>query len=236
MFTLDGQKVLVVGGSSGIGFATAAIAATLGAVVTVASHREEKVQRAVAAIGRGAEGGIIDTSDDHSVDAFFGECGIWDHVVMSAASTRIGPIGTPLADAYDAMNSKFWGAWRVARAAKIRAGGSLGLVGGYLATRPLPGMALMSGINAALEGITRGLALDLKPTRVNLVAPGMIDTPLWHGMPASERETMLSRIAANLPVGRVGQPEDVAWQLLLFMINPFATGTVVTLDGGASIA
>ena len=81
-----------------------------------------------------------------------------------------------------------------------------------------------------------GLALELKPVRVNAVSPAFIDTPLWGTMDNAERQTLLQRVAASYPAGRVGRPEDVAQQLLLFAANTFATGTVVTLDGGASIA
>lgn len=112
----------------------------------------------------------------------------------------------------------------------------MALVAGFLATRPAPDRALMSAINAALEGLTRGLALELKPVRVNAVSPALIDTPLWGSLGQAERQALLERVSASYPAGRVGQPEDVAQQLLLFAANTFATGTVVTLDGGASIA
>lgn len=111
MFTVEGQRMLVVGGSSGIGLATARMAAELGAAVTVASRSPDKVSAAVAAIGRGTKGRTIDITDDAAVEAFFADGTVWDHVIVSAAVTRMGSIRElPLADAYAAMNSKFWGA------------------------------------------------------------------------------------------------------------------------------
>ncbi|MTJ82104.1 MAG: SDR family oxidoreductase [Telmatospirillum sp.] len=237
MTSLLNQTVLVIGGSSGLGLATARAAAGSGARVPIASRDDRRRLPAVASIGHDATGRPVDITDDRSVQEFFATGETWDHVVVSAAATRIGPIATmPPADAYDAVNSKFWGAVRVARHAPIRAGGSLTLVAGYLATRPAPGRALQSAINAALEGLTRGLALELKPVRVNAVSPGTIDTPLWQSMPDADRAAMFERVAAALPAGRIGQPEDIAGQIVLFMATPFATGTVVTIDGGASIA
>lgn len=133
------------------------------------------------------------------------------------------------------MESKFWGAWRVARAAEIRAGGSLTLVTGYFSIRPRPGAAIVGAVNGALESLTRGLALELAPVRVNAVSPGTIDTPIRSSMPEAARSDMLAKAAAALPVGRVGVGEDIAAQILTFMTVGFATGSIVYIDGGALI-
>jgi len=133
------------------------------------------------------------------------------------------------------MESKFWGAWRVARAADIRAGGSLTLVTGYLSIRPRPGAAIVGAVNGALESLTRGLALELAPVRVNAVSPGTIDTPIRSSMPEAARRDMLVKTAAALPVGRVGVGKDIAQQILTFMTVGFATGSIVYIDGGALI-
>ena len=130
------------------------------------------------------------------------------------------------------MEGKFWGAWRVARAAEIRAGGSLTIVSGFLSIRPRPNSAIVGAANGALESLARSLALDLAPVRVNAVSPGIIDTPIRAAMPEEARKAMLEKTAASLPVGRVGLAEDVAKQILAFMDNGFATGAIVYLDGG----
>jgi NAD(P)-dependent dehydrogenase (short-subunit alcohol dehydrogenase family) len=142
----------------------------------------------------------------------------------------------PIETARAAFDSKFWGFYRVARAASIAPNGSLSVVSGFLASRPAAGRALMGAINAALENLVKGLALELKPVRVNAVSPGVTDTPMWGGLSDDARRAMFERVASTYPAGCVGRPEDIARQLLLLAATPYATGTVVVLDGGASIA
>ena len=136
-------------------------------------------------------------------------------------------------DVRGTMESKFWGAWRVARTAEFRAGGSLTLVSGFLSVRPRPNSAIVSAVNAALESLSRALALELAPVRVNCVSPGIIDTPIRAAMPEAARKEMLAKAAASLPVGRVGQGEDVARQIVACMTNGFMTASTIYLDGGA---
>ena len=133
------------------------------------------------------------------------------------------------------MEGKFWGAWRVARSADIRPGGSLTLVSGFLSIRPRPNSAIVGAANGALELLARSLALELAPVRVNCVSPGIIDTPIRAAMPEAARLDMLAKTAAALPVGRVGIGEDIARQILAFMTIGFATGSIVYLDGGALV-
>ncbi len=180
MLSLEGKEVLVVGGTSGMGLATAQAATKRGARVTVASRSPEKVKAAERLIGSGATGRALDATDDDAVARFFADGKVWDHVAITAAAVKAGPVRElALGDAYAGMNSKFWGAYRVARAAKIAPDGSLTFVSGLWAHRPVAGMAVVSAINAALEGLARGLALDFAPVRVNCVSPGIIDTPAW---------------------------------------------------------
>ena len=235
MVDFSAQHVLVIGGSSGIGFATAAVAASLGANVTVASRTQDKVQRAAQAIGPAVVGRVIDVTSDASVDTFFADSRVWDHVIVTGSHATILPVRTsPMDVAQASFNSKFWGFYRVARAVSIRPGGSLGVVAGFLATRPSAQRALMGAINAALESLVQGLALEMKPVRVNAVSPAMVDTDMWGSK--AEREATVAKVGASYPAGRIGTPEDIARQLLLLAATPYATGTVVTLDGGASIA
>jgi len=237
MNTLQGQKVLVVGGSSGIGAAAAKSLAALGAEVTIASRNAGKLEEAAAHIGGAVRTAILDTSDDAALEAFFAAQGSFDHVVVSAAQTASGPVKQlPLVDAYAAMNSKFWGAYRVARAAQINEGGSLTLVSGFLSVRPSKTSVLQGAINAALEALVRGLALELSPVRVNAVSPGLVATPLWAGMNEEKRSAMFAGAAERLPARRVGQPEDLANAIVYLVTTPFATGSTVLVDGGGAIA
>jgi NAD(P)-dependent dehydrogenase (short-subunit alcohol dehydrogenase family) len=231
---LSGQKVVVVGGSSGIGLSTAELAKSEGADVIIASRNAERLKKAAAQLG--AKAIPTDVTSDESVGQLFRQCGRVDHVVVTAAQLRTGPIKTvPMEDVRATMEGKFWGAWRVARAAEIRAGGSLTLVSGFLSVRPRPAAAIVGAVNGALESLGRSLALELAPVRVNVVSPGIIDTPIRAAMPEAVRNEMLAKAAAALPVGRVGVGEDIARQILTFMTVGFATGSIVYLDGGGLV-
>ncbi|RQT52501.1 SDR family oxidoreductase [Burkholderia cepacia] len=234
---LNDQRVLVVGGSSGIGEATARAFAEAGATVTIASRDAAKLAASKDRIGYGVSTGVMDIIEDASVRSFLDSAGEFDHVVVSAAQTATGPVrGLELDDAYAAMDSKFWGAYRIARAVRIRQGGSLTFLSGFLSVRPSKNSVLQGAINAALESLARGLALELAPVRVNTVSPGLIATPLWSKIDAEARDRMYEGAAARLPAGRVGQPEDVANAVLYLASTPYATGSTVLVDGGGAIA
>jgi len=231
---LKGKKVVVVGGSSGIGLATAELATREGAEVIIASRNAERLNAAAGTIG--AKAIAADVTNDKSVEDLFGACGPVDHVVVTAAQLKSGPFKTvPMDDVRATMEGKFWGAWRVARFADIRPGGSLTLVSGFLSIRPRPNSAIVGAANGAIESLARSLALELAPVRVNCVSPGIIDTPIRAAMPEAARLEMLAKTAASLPVGRVGVGEDIARQILAFMTIGFATGSIVYIDGGALI-
>ena len=231
---LAGKKVVVVGGSSGIGLSTAELAKREGADVIIASRNAAKLDAIAEKLNAIAI--PADVTDDKSVANLFKRTGPVDHVVVTAAQLRTGPFKTvAMEDVRSTFEGKFWGAWRVAREAQFRAGGSLTLVSGFLSIRPRPNSAIVSAANAALESLARALALELAPVRVNCVSPGIIDTPIRAAMPEEARKDMLAKAAASLPVGRVGLGEDVAQQILSFMNNGFATGSTVYLDGGALV-
>jgi NAD(P)-dependent dehydrogenase (short-subunit alcohol dehydrogenase family) len=234
---LNHARVLVVGGSSGIGRAIAAAAAEAGAAVTIASRSQTKLQSAVSTLGKTARAVALDTGDVAAVERFFADEAPWDHIVVSAAQTPSGPVRSlSLADAKIAMESKFWGTYRIARAAKIRESGSLTFVSGFLSVRPSANSVLQGAINAALEALARGLALELAPVRVNAVSPGLIATPLWSGMADDKRDAMFAGAAQRLPARRVGQPDDIANAVMFLVTTPFATGSTVRVDGGGAIA
>ncbi|MGX1320831.1 NAD(P)-dependent dehydrogenase (short-subunit alcohol dehydrogenase family) [Bradyrhizobium sp. USDA 377] len=232
--TLAGKKVVVIGGSSGIGLATAELAKGEGADVVIASRSAAKLDPVAERLKVTAI--PTDVTSDQSVTDLFRRTGPVDHVVLTAAQLRTGPFKTvAMEDVRGTMEGKFWGAWRVARAAEIRPGGSLTLVTGFLSVRPRPNSAIISAANGALESLARALALELAPVRVNAVSPGVIDTPIRAAMPEAARKEMLAKTAASLPVGRVGVAEDIARQIGSFMTNGFATGSIVYIDGGALV-
>ncbi|WP_237479198.1 SDR family oxidoreductase [Lichenibacterium dinghuense] len=230
---LTGRRVLVVGAGGGIGGAAAALFARAGARVVAAGRPGPKLDAAAA----GGEAAALDFLDAAGVERFFAGREPFDHVVVAAAATKSGSVAAlPLDAARASMDGKFWGAYHVARAAKVVDGGSITVVSGFLSRRPSAGAVLQGAINAALEALARGLALERAPVRVNAVSPGLIDTPLWGGMPEADRAAMFARTAERLPARRVGRPEDIARAIVFVATNPFVTGTTVTVDGGGTIA
>lgn len=229
------QRVLVVGAAGGIGRATAEMFADAGAIVTAAGRTQQSVEPVAECVKGKAE--KLDFLDNDEIERFFQGNEPFDHVVVTAASTIAGPVaGLALDDAKAAMESKFWGAYRIARAAKINEGGSITFVSGILSRRPSPNSVLQGAINAALEALARGLALERAPIRVNTVSPGLIDTPLHNRMPADARQALYERMRTALPVRRMGQAQDVAQAIVFVASNPFVTGATVSVDGGGRIA
>lgn len=237
MIDFTNSKVLVVGGTSGVGLATAKAFVAAKAAVTIASRSAVKLRIALDQLGDAASGRTLDIRDDLAVERFCTELGAFDHVVVSAAKTQMGTISTlPLVDAYAAMDSKFWGAYRVARAISIMPNGSLTFVSGYLSVRPSKDAALQSAINAALEALARGLAIERAPIRINTVSPGLMKTPLWDFLADEAREGMYDAAIKRLPTRRVGLPEDVTEAILYLAGNRYSTGATIFVDGGGSIA
>src|SRR5258708_17730318 len=173
---LTDKKVVVVGGSSGIGLSTAELAKREGADVIIASRNVERLDAVANKLNAIAI--PADVTSDESVIDLFRRCGPVDHVVVTAAQLRTGPFKTvKMEDVRATMEAKFWGAWRVAHAAEIRPGGSLTLVTGYLSIRPRPNSAIVGAANGALEALARSLPLELAPVPVNPVSPPLLHTP-----------------------------------------------------------
>jgi NAD(P)-dependent dehydrogenase (short-subunit alcohol dehydrogenase family) len=235
--SLDGRRVVVLGGTSGIGFATAQAAQRKGAVVAVASSRQERVDRALASLDRGAEGHVVDLSDEAQVRRFFEHFGAFDHLVYTAGETlRLETLDAVQLDhARDFVNIRFWGAFMAVKygSPHIRAGGSITLTNGVAGLRPRKGRTLVASICGAMEALTRALAVELAPIRVNAVCPGVVRTELWNDMTESDRDSLYRNVAQSLPVGRIGEPEDLAHAYVYLMQEGYSTGQVIVVDGGA---
>jgi NAD(P)-dependent dehydrogenase (short-subunit alcohol dehydrogenase family) len=239
------QRVVVIGGTSGVGFAVAQGAAAKGYDVVVASSNQERVDLAVKRLGGRAEGVRVDVADEASIAAFFdgtdgiGGIGEFDHLVFTAGEALLLK---PLADVTSEesrafFERRYWGAFLSAKyaAPKLRSGGSITFTSGAIAARPFPGASVGAGVTAGVEGLSRALAVELAPLRVNTVRLGAIRTEMWDGT-VSEPEAFLREHGTHLPVGRVGSPEEAASPYLFLLGNGYATGTVLTLDGGAALA
>ena len=232
--TLDGKRVVVIGGGSGIGFAVARRAQEVGAEVVIASSRAANID---AAVGRlpGATGRIVDLRDEAGVADFFVALGAFDHLAITAGDWGGAMFASTaeidLAQARDGMTVRFWGALAAAKhgCRTIARDGSITLTSGMLAHRPLKGAPLATAVGGAVEHLARGLAVDLAPVRVNAVCPGLILTDQVKRMMPEER---LRSFVAPLPVPRGGSPEEAAGAYIYLMLNGYATGQILSVDGG----
>ncbi|MEV7025083.1 SDR family oxidoreductase [Kitasatospora sp. NPDC093558] len=235
-----GQRVVVMGGSSGIGEAAAGAFAADGAEVVITGRDRERLDAAVARIGGKTTGASVDAADAGAVAAFFAEGGTVDHLVVAVSGAAgAGPFAQlDLADLAHGFDAKFWPQVRVLQAAlpHLRADGSVTLVTAASARAAIPGTAGLAAINGALEAMVPPLAVELAPLRVNAVSPGVVDTPWWDRVPAEQRKALFDGLAATTPVGRVGRAQDVARAIHMMAANTFVTGVVLDCTGGANLA
>jgi NAD(P)-dependent dehydrogenase (short-subunit alcohol dehydrogenase family) len=234
--TLKDKRIIVLGGTSGIGFAVAEAAAMDGAQVLVASSDETRVKRALTALPAGAGGQAVDLSNAAAIESFFEAVGPLDHLVYTAGeSLKLSPLAdTDIASARQFFELRYWGAFMAARwgSRRIRTGGSIVFTSGLAGARPGPGWSVAASICAAMEGLTRALAVELAPIRVNIVCPGVVKTPLWRAMPEEEREALYASQAKRLPVGHVADPQEIAEGYLYLMRQTYVTGQTLAIDGG----
>jgi NAD(P)-dependent dehydrogenase (short-subunit alcohol dehydrogenase family) len=230
------KRVIVLGGTSGIGLEVARQAAGQGAQVMIASSSAERVREAVAGLGGKAEGHALDMTDEPAIQTFFQKTGAFDHLVFTAGDslTLRELASADLRQARQAFEVRYWGALSAIKYAsgQIRAGGSVVLTTGIAGARPRKGWAFGASVCGAMDALTRALAVELAPIRVNAVSPGVVRTNLWQNMPEQDRQKMFATVGAALPVGRVGEAGDIARAYLFLMQEDFMTGQIVVVDGG----
>ena len=231
--TLENARILVVGGTSGIGLATALAARRAGARVVVAARNEDGLRRA-----READAGLETRALDMMGPELAGvveDLGPLDHLVVTAADAVVGRIADlDETRARQVLASKVWGPCRVVRAAlpRLSPGGSVTLFSGAASKRASPGFALGSAVNAAVEALAVSLAAELAPLRVNAVRPGIIDTPVWSERVPELRAEVFGTLLPRLSAARAGTPGEVAEAVLYLMTSRYTTGSVLTIDGG----
>jgi NAD(P)-dependent dehydrogenase (short-subunit alcohol dehydrogenase family) len=228
-----------MGGSSGIGEATAASLLAAGARVTICGRDEARLAAARQRLGA-VDAACVDGGSRAAVERLFAAIGTVDHLVLCLSGGKgAGPFGElPLTELRDGFEAKFWAHVTTAQAAlpNLARGGSIVFVSAASARAALAGTAGLAAINGALEAMVRPLATELAPIRVNAVSPGVIDTPWWNAMPVPAKDAYFAKAANELPAGRVGKPEDVARAILMLVESPFITGTVIEVDGGVHLA
>jgi NAD(P)-dependent dehydrogenase (short-subunit alcohol dehydrogenase family) len=235
--SLETRRVVIVGGSSGIGLAVAKEAASQGAEVVIVSSKAERVQEAIRSIGRDARGQAVDVSDEKAVESFFTNLGAFDHLVFTAGdSLQLHALAdTDLKQARRAFELRYWSALATVKygSPQIRKGGSIVLTTGIAGLRPHSGWVIAASVCGTIEALTRALAIELAPIRVNAVSPGIVRTNLWQNMSPAEREQLFESAGKRLPVGRVGEARDIAQAYLFLMQEGYSTGQTVVVDGGA---
>lgn len=233
--------VVVMGGSSGIGEATARAFAASGARVIITGRSKERLDAAAQRIGHPVQTRELDATDGDAVTMFAAAMEPVDHLVLalSPGAVGMGPLASLEESALrTAFDGKLFAHLRIVKAAlpKLRPNGSVTFISAVSARAAMPGTVGLAAVNGAVEAVVPPLAAELAPIRVNAVSPGVIDTPWWDGVPEEQRTAFFENTAALSPVGRIGKPEDVASSVLYLAGNTFVTGTVLDCAGGAALA
>jgi NAD(P)-dependent dehydrogenase (short-subunit alcohol dehydrogenase family) len=233
---LAGKQVVILGGSSGLGLATAKSAANAGASVMIVSGNQKNIDNALKELPAGSKGSAIDLRKEENIKAFFEQHGEFDHLVYTAGENlRLIHINEmDINNAKEFFTLRFWSVLAAIKygAVKIRKGGSIGLTSGIASQRPGAGWSLGASICGAMEAFGRAMAVELAPIRVNVVMPGVIKTNLWNSMSEADRNNLYNGVGNSLLVKRVGEAGEIAQTFIFLMQQQFATGQTFIIDGG----
>lgn len=233
------STIVIAGGSSGIGLATAKTLAEKGARVIITGRDQQKLDKAVASVKGNITGECVDSADRHSLDRLMAGIGSIDHLVVSLSGRKgIGQFKElQLGVLLEGFSEKLLPQLHTAQAALpyLHPQGSITFISAVSAKGRMPGTAGLAAINGSIEIMVPVLAKELKPLRVNAVSPGVIDTAWWDFVPTAEKQQAFAHYASLTPVERIGRPEDVAQVIELVLRNTFLTGEVIAVDGGLSL-
>ncbi|MDT3405441.1 SDR family oxidoreductase [Mucilaginibacter terrae] len=242
-YDLKDKVILIAGGSSGMGLALAQKAADYGATVHLVGTNQEKLQKEVETIK--AKGNatvhifthILDISNESEVKELAEQIQQLDHLVTTAARLTFKPLADLTKTEIGHMiDSKLWGPILLTKYLfpKIDSQGSIVYFSGVAADKGSAGASIVGAVNSALHGLAKNLVYELSPVRVNVVSPGLVESPTWDFIGENDRPGFYETAAEGLPAKRIGQPEDLADAALYLMNNKYTNGTVLTVDGGAN--
>jgi NAD(P)-dependent dehydrogenase (short-subunit alcohol dehydrogenase family) len=239
MSSLKSQKIIIVGGSSGIGLGVAAAAVKSGAEVVIVGRSREKLRAAAKMLGveRGLQTSTVDMTKESEVAQLFDELGAFDHLVSTAGTPppndSIDRADLDVARRF--IDNKLIGAITLAKhaARTLRKGGSMTFTSGINKDRPpVPGGAVVAAIAGSFGFLAHALALELAPTRVNIVSPGWVDTPMWDELVGEAKSGYFESMASRLPARRIATPAEIAPAYLYLMESELTTGETIHIDGG----
>lgn len=238
--TLNGAKVVIVGGSSGIGRGVATAVREKAAEVVLVGRSQQKLQKTSAALVGAARISTIaaDVTQEEDVARLFAEVGAFDHLVVTGGVGVSASIGSmDLSAARQLIENKLVAAIALTKYTngKLRKGGSITFTSGIAKDRPAPGGSVIAAVAGSLGYLARALAMELGPTRVNVVSPGWVDTPVWDVLAGNSKTGIWEQMAHRLPVGRIGSPADLALAYVFLMESEFTTGITLQVDGGHAL-
>ncbi|WP_458320056.1 SDR family oxidoreductase [Mycolicibacterium brisbanense] len=232
------RTVVLIGGGTGIGFAVAKLVVSGGGAVILGGRRADALAKAAAQLGPSATWHVVDTADDHSVEALFAQIDSVDGIFTTAATYITGSMRElSIGDAASPFVSKFWGQYRIVKAALpvLTADASIVLMAGAASVRPAGAAPAYVAANAAIEGLARGLAVELAPVRVNAISPGTVDGNLWNQRPPAVRQAAFDHFVNASTSGRLAREDEIAAAVVHLLLNSATTGSTLYPDGGYSL-
>lgn len=231
------EKIVIAGGTSGIGLATAKLLTDKNDVV-VLGRDKSKLDKALNEIGKNVIGISLNATDRNQLDNAFSEIGLFDHLVIALSGGKgIGMFkDLDLLDLKSGFEGKFYPQLQTVQAAlpyltKI---GSITFITSISSQSKAIGTAGLGAINGAVEIMVPTLAKELKPLRINAIAPGVVNTTWWDFLPPEKKHETFEQYSNTIPLGRIGEPEDIAKMILSLIENKYVTGQIIAVDGGLS--